>query len=412
MSRRFAAFVVGIGLVHAGAAVPQEALAAGAAASSSGSNAFQKRPTYAAMLAVGRNLFFDPRLSASGKQSCSSCHDPSRAYGPPNDLSVQHGGRDGRADGLRAVPALRYTQDVPRFTEHYFEDDGNDSEDQGPTGGRTWDGRAQTAHEQALLPLFSPLEMANGAPADLLARLRKASYASQLRETFGDNVLDDPDRALKAVLIALEVYQQSPIEFYPYDSKYDAWLRRMATLTPAEERGMALFNDPAKGNCASCHPSGIKEGGFPQFTDYGYIALGVPRNRGIAANADARFYDLGLCGPLRQDLRDKPDTCGKFRTPSLRNVARREVFFHNGAVKHLEDAVRFYATRDTRPEEWYPRGADGTVQKYDDLPSQYQGNIEDKPPFGQKAGSAPVLSDADVADIVAFLNTLTDGYRP
>ena len=94
----------------------------------------------------------------------------------------------------------------------------------------------------------------------------------------------------------------------------------------------------------------------------------------------------------------------------MRNVAKRPVFFHNGVVKRLEDAVRFYATRDTRPQDWYPRAADGTVRKFDDLPPQYIQNVENKPPFGREVGGQPALSDSDVTDIVAFLNTLTDGW--
>lgn len=375
-------------------------------------NVLAHRPSVAAMTAIGRVLFSDPTLSASGKMACSTCHDPAKFFGPPNDMPVQRGGADGQGAGVRAVPSLRYLQSVPPFTEHFFESDGNDSEDQGPAGGRTWDGRSQSAHDQARLPLFSAFEMGNPSPEAVVAKVRNSSYAGQFKDLFGKNIFGTPGAAFNAVLMALEVYQQSPAEFYPYSSKYDAWLRKRATLTAQEERGLALFNDPAKGNCASCHPSGIKNGAFPAFTDYGYIALGVPRNPAIPANADPNYYDLGLCGPLRTDLSNKPQTCGLFRTPSLRNVAKRRVFFHNGAVKQLEDAVRFYATRDTQPQSWYPRSPDGTTRKFDDLPAQYLQNIETKPPFGRDLGAAPALSDSEVADVVAFLNTLTDDWTP
>jgi cytochrome c peroxidase len=178
-------------------------------------------------------------------------------------------------------------------------------------------------------------------------------------------------------------------------------------------RGLQLFSDPAKGNCASCHTSAIKQdGAFPAFSDFGHIAVGVPRNRQLAANADPAFFDLGLCGPDRTDLKNRPEYCGLFRTPSLRNVALRKTFFHNGAIHSLEDAVRFYAERDTQPQKWYPRKADGTVDKFDDLPPQYRANVNMERPFGGKPGAKPVLSEADVRDIVAFLKTLTDGYRP
>jgi cytochrome c peroxidase len=123
-------------------------------------NSFDKIPSPAALTDIGRRLFFDASLSASGKMACSTCHVPARAFGPSNESPVQRGGSDGRRFGVRAVPSLMYTQNIPPFTEHYFDDDGDDSVDQGPAGGRTWDGRSQSAHDQARLPLFSPLEMA------------------------------------------------------------------------------------------------------------------------------------------------------------------------------------------------------------------------------------------------------------
>ncbi len=382
------------------------------------SNTAGKAPSAAAMTDIGRALFFDAALSASGKMACATCHDPTRAFAPPNASPVQRGGRDGRRFGVRAVPSLMYGQNVPPFTEHYFDDDGDDSIDQGPAGGRTWDGRSQSAHDQARLPLFSPFEMANASAAAVVTRLRRASYAGKFRDAFGAGIFEDTAAAFKAVLMALETYQQSSAEFYPYSSKYDAWLRHEASLSGAELRGLAAFNDPAKGNCARCHPSAMKAGALPQFTDFGYAALGVPRNPNIPANADRRYFDLGLCGPLRTDLKDRPQYCGMFRVPSLRNAATRAAFFHNGVLHRLEDVVRFYAERDTQPRKWYGRQADGRPVKYgrpvkfDDLPPQYRGNVDTAAPFGGHAGDAPPMSEGDIKDIVAFLNALTDGYRP
>jgi cytochrome c peroxidase len=373
-------------------------------------NSFEKLPSAAAMTAVGRALFFDDSLSASGKVACGGCHDPRRAFGPPNDSPVQFGGSDGRHLGVRAVPSLMYTQNIPPFTEHYFDDEGDDSIDQGAAGGRTWDGRAQSAHEQARLPLFSPFEMANSGADAVVARVERAGYAAQFRETFGARVFEDKALAFKGVLIALETFQQSSAEFYPYSSKYDAWLRHKASLSDGERRGLAAFNNPGKGNCARCHPSAMRRGAFPQFTDFGYAAIGVPRNKDIPANADPQYHDLGLCGPLRTDLMDRKDFCGLFRTPSLRNVATRRVFFHNGVFHRLEDVVRFYAERDTQPQKWYPPGKDGVVLKFDDLPLQYRDNIDRQVPLDRHAGEQPALSEADIQNIVAFLGTLTDGY--
>jgi cytochrome c peroxidase len=374
------------------------------------STRFERTPSPAELTALGRALFFEPRLSASGRQSCASCHDPAHAYGPPDDRAVERGGVDSTLYGVRAVPSLRYLQSVPPFTEHYMETDGNDSEDQGPAGGHGWDGRVSSKHEQARIPLLSPFEMANANEGAVVARIAGSRHADPFRAAFGQHLFDDPDLAFKAAVLALEVFQQSPEDFYPYSSKYDAYLRHRATLSLAEERGLALFNDATKGNCASCHPSRIKEGGFPAFTDFGFVALGVPRNPAIPANRRPDYRDLGLCGPYRTDLSTRSEYCGRFRAPTMRNVALRRTFFHNGVVHSLTAAVRFYVERDLHPERWYPTRA-GKVVRDDDLPPRYRANLEAGAPFTPLPGGKPALDDREIADIVAFLGTLTDGYE-
>jgi cytochrome c peroxidase len=403
MTSRMAAIAVGCSLMST-------ACAATAAEAPFYAGSFAKPPPVAAMMDIGRALFFDVSLSASGKLACATCHDPGRAFGPPNGSPVQRGGGDHRRSGVRAVPSLKYLQNLPPFTEHYFDDDGDDSIDQGPAGGRTWDGRSQSAHDQARLPLFSPFEMANAGADAVVAKVQRAGYARQFRDAFGDRIFEDKALAFKALLMALEAYQQSPGEFYPYSSKYDAWLRRETSLSPQELRGLAAFNDPARGNCARCHPSAGRGGASPQFTDFGYAAIGAPRNKEIPANSDPKYYDLGLCGPLRADLKDKKQYCGLFRAPTLRNVATRRAFFHNGVFHRLRDVIRFYAERDTQPQKWYPLEAGRAALKFDDLPVQYRGNVDMQPPFGGHPGEAPAFEDPDIEDIEAFLNTLTDGF--
>ncbi|MBI1203763.1 MAG: c-type cytochrome [Rhodopseudomonas sp.] len=365
--------------------------------------------------ALGRKMFADPGLSGSGKLACASCHDPQHGFAPGNDRAVQLGGKDLTQAGFRATPSLKYLQAAPQFTEHYYEseDEADASIDNGPSGGLTWDGRADRAREQARFPLLAPFEMANDSEAAVAARLRKASYAGDITAIFGPAVWQDDAKTFAAATEALEVYQQNAAEFYPYTSKYDFYLAGRTKLTPQEARGLALFNDPDKGNCGNCHRSEPADDGTPpQFTDFGMIAIGVPRNRAIPANADPRFFDLGLCGPLRTDFAGRTDYCGLFRTPSLRNVALRRNFFHNGVIKTLRQAVTFYVERDTAPAKWYPRKADGTVDQYDDLPARYRDNLNTEPPFGGKPGDKPALSSAEIDDVVAFLNTLTDGYKP
>ena len=97
-------------------------------------------------------------------------------------------------------------------------------------------------------------------------------------------------------------------------------------------------------------------------------------------------------------------------TPTLRNVATRKVFFHNGVFHSLREVLDFYAERDTAPEKFYPHNADGGLRKYDDLPTAYAGNVNTDPPFDRHPGQPPALTAAEIDDIIAFLNTLTDGY--
>ena len=365
--------------------------------------------------ALGRKLFNDPALSASGTLACSTCHSPAHAFGPPNGLAVQLGGADMHQPGRRAVPSLRYLQASPPFTEHYFDsdDDGDESVDNGPTGGLTWDGRADRGSEQALMPLLSPYEMANANTAEVVARVRKAGYDDAIRHIYGDSVLDSKDQTFNAIVKALEVYEQDPTDFYPYSSKYDAYLAGTAELTPQEARGLALFNDPDRANCADCHISKRgNDGTPPQFTDYGLIAIGVPRNRNIPANTDPNYVDLGVCGPYRTDFGDRAEYCGLFMTPTLRNVATRTTFFHNGVFSTLRQVLEFYVERDIHPEKWYARGPNGKVQIYDDLPSEYHTNLNTDPPFDRLPGDPPALNSSEIDDIIAFLQTLNDGYQP
>jgi cytochrome c peroxidase len=354
---------------------------------------------------LGEKIFADASLSASGAMACATCHDPQHAHAQSNDLSVQLGGPNLDVPGFRAVPSLQYISFMPGF---FFADDGT------PTGGFNRDGRAKDLLAQPLRPLFAPHEMANATPADLVARLAKTPYADEFRQVFGENIFDDEQGTVLAVTFALAQYQKQDPDFRPFDSKYDYFLAGKLRLEPAELRGLALFNRSDKGGCAACHPSGHgPDNSPPMFTDFTYDNLGVPRNAGIPANLDPGYIDMGLCGPERTDLANRKDLCGAFKVPSLRNVATRKVFFHNGQFKTLRDALRFYVRRDTNPEEFYPVAADGTVQKFDDLPPALHGNVNtEEVPYDRRPGEAPRLTEAELDDLETFLNTLTDGYRP
>ena len=388
---------------------------------------------------VGRLLFFDKSLSATGAMSCATCHAPDHAYGPPNDLAVQLGGTDGRTEGPRAVPSLRYKEFTPAYADLLDNPDGISAP--GPGGGFAWDGRADTLAQQARLPLLSPAEMANPSPEEVVRKIAAAPYADRFRAAFPGVAWTDPARAFEAALTALEAFQREESSFHPYTSKFDlrAGNKIGGTFTAAETRGYKIFVDAKRGNCASCHYHGAGLGGSSgMFTDYSYEAICVPRNGTLAANQDPQHFDLGLCGPARADHLPGGGTnafCGMFKTPTLRNVATRKAFFHNGVIHSLEQAVRFYATRDTRPELWYPTAGGhgkahpdrsfpsyglvatqyigGTVQKYDDLPAAHRGNIDGQMPLdGRARGAKPPLGEHDVQDLICFLETLTDGYHP
>jgi cytochrome c peroxidase len=377
-------------------------LGALAACGGGGTTDAPRQTPLSAAASLGEKIFHDPSLSASGRLSCASCHDPASAHAPANDLPVQLGGALGDRQGLRKAPSLRYLASNRAFG---IDADGT------PVGGFFWDGRAASLAEQAASPLLDPHEMANADRAAVVARLARAGYAGEFRALYGAAVFDDVDGAFRRLTLALERYQLEDAAFNAYTSKYDEFLRGRARLSEQELRGLALFNSPAKGNCAACHPSArAADGALPLFTDFSFDNLGVPRNAELSRNADPAYFDLGLCG--RAELAARTELCGTFRVPSLRNVAERRAFFHNGRFKTLEETLAFYVQRETNPEKWYPLDERGEPRKYDDLPAAYRANVNtSEAPYDRRRGDAPALSDAEIGDLIAFLKTLSDQPR-
>ena len=358
---------------------------------------------------LGQQMFFDKALSGSGKLACASCHDPAHAYAAPNGFAVQAGGAHMTRAGTRAVPSLRYKEATPPYADMLDNPDGISTP--GPGGGLTQDGRAATLAEQARIPLLSPLEMANRSPAAVVAKMRRSAYAGAFRQVFGEHAFDSSDAAFDAAMKALQAFQLEDDSFHPYSSRYDLYAGNKigGTMTPAEQRGFAVYNDPDRGNCFACHYNGAGlNGSVALFTDFTYAAIGVPRNPEIPANKARGYVDLGLCGRPDHAGPANAQYCGEFKTPTLRNVATRQVFFHNGRMKSLAEAIRFYNTRDTDPARWYPV-VDGKLRKYDDLPRRYRGNIDTQKPLdGRAPGSAPPMTEQEMADLEAFLEMLTD----
>ncbi len=219
---------------------------------------------------LGKRLFFDDQLSSPAGQSCASCHSPDARFANPDKTEpTARGVLPGRF-GKRSTPTAMYAAFSPPF--QYDEAEGI------YLGGQFLDGRASDLEAQAQGPFLNPLEMANPDKATVVDKVRQADYALLFAEVFGSSALDDTDKAYVQIASAIASFEQTR-EFAPFSSKYDAFLAGQVNLTPAEERGLAVFEDPNKGNCAACHPNRPSTDGKPPlFTDFSYDNLGVPRN--------------------------------------------------------------------------------------------------------------------------------------
>jgi cytochrome c peroxidase len=375
--------------------------------------------TLSAMAQVGQQIFSDTALSVSGVQACSTCHVASHGFSAADGLSVPLGGPAMNLPGLRATPSLMYASYTPAF---HFAADGT------PTGGFFRDGRAANLAAQAQQPFVTSFEMANADAAEVRQRLLGRPYLEQFKAVFGAAALDDPAQTLASMGAAVAAYESEDVEFRPFSSKFDAFRNGNAALTPAELQGLQIFNDPSKGNCNACHLSMGSGGVAPLFTDFTYDSVGVPRNWKIAANqavnalgyvpqngsaqgAQYGYYDMGLCGPQRSDLADRASLCGVFKVPTLRNVAVKQSYFHNGVFDNLNDVVSWYITRDTTPQRWYLKADGSPDMAYNDLPPRFDFAINTaEVPYNP--GLAPTLTGEQINLVVVFLCTLTDGYDP
>jgi cytochrome c peroxidase len=362
----------------------------------------QGPPDDPALVALGKKLFFDARLSEPPGTACSSCHDPAHAYSGTHGsaIGVPLGSRPGHF-ARRSTPSVLYMRYVPGF--HYFEDDENPAPE--PRGGFFWDGRADSLVDLVRQPLFNPDEMNGGSPRRVAAKILRGPYAEQFRAVLGPAA--SPAAVLHGAGVALEAFLESD-EMTPASSKYDAYVRGQATLTEPERRGLEVFKDRRRGACAGCHRMAETSSNpaDSMFTDYGYDAVGLPRNRALQPGGRGRAaYDLGLCARHSAKTPSSDERfCAAFRTPSLRNVAVRESFGHNGVYKHLRDVLAFYDFRAAAPGRVYPPG-----QKFDDVPPRYRVNVNVYSPiYNRREGAPPPLSPQDIDDLIAFLNTLTD----
>jgi cytochrome c peroxidase len=344
---------------------------------------------------LGALAYEERLLSSSGRMSCATCHDPAFFHGPPNARPVQVGGTLQTEFGVRAAPSLRYLERQPAFDAATLH------------GGLMADGRADTLAQQARLPWFSVLEFGLDGSAELVRRLRLTVWGHRFFAHFGQS--QDNEVIVGQLADALAAFMREDPRMHPYDSKFDQVAAGRERFSAAEQRGRAVFRDPARGNCAACHADTSADGLPPLFTDFRYAAQGLPRNAKIPANADPAYFDLGLCGPQRADLQQRRELCGMFRTPGLRNAAVRPSYFHNGTFHSLVEVVDFYNTRDTNPARWYPQ-VNGTVQAFNDLPAALRANVTHEPPFGARTANRPPMNAREVSDLACFLETLTDGH--
>lgn len=353
-------------------------------------------------VALGKRIFFDARLSEPSGVSCASCHDPQHGFAGNNgsNIGVAQGSRPGHF-ARRNTPSLLYLKFVRKFHFHWEED----APIPDAVGGFFWDGRSDSIAQLVRQPLLHPDEMGNRDVQQIAAKLRAAPYAEELGREYALR-WDDSEATLNALGGALEAFLTSD-ELSPFTSKYDAYVRGKAQLSALEARGLALFRDASKGACDACHKLNAASPNPERslFTDYGFEALAVPRNKKLPRNKDRKAYDLGLCEPdARHFPMAREQWCGNFRTPSLRNVAVRSSYMHNGAFTSLRDVVEFYATRGVTPRRWYKSGV-----SFDDVPAQYRQQVAiERVPYDRHAGQAPRLDAAEIDAIVAFLETLTD----
>ncbi|TDK47503.1 methylamine utilization protein MauG [Antarcticimicrobium luteum] len=345
-------------------------------------------PGFGSWESLGEALFFDPNLSRDRTQACATCHDPNSGFVDPRETDLGRAvslGDDGRSLGTRNAPTVGYAALTPPF---HLSAEGK------WVGGLFLDGRAADLEAQAGGPPLNQVEMAMPDKPAVVARLRETpEYVAALEALAGKAVFDIPEAAYDAMTRAIAAYERTP-EFAPFDSKYDRYLRGEYELTRQEDLGRLLFFSQQFTNCNLCHQ--LKTSPVdPQetFSNYEYHNIGVPPNPALAHMAGP---DRGLMdNPGVDDLAQ----AGKFKVPSLRNVAVTGPYMHNGVFEDLRTVVLFYNTYNTRsearqinPETGQPFAApevDGTLSM-------------------KELTTGPALEDDRIDALVAFLKTLTD----
>lgn len=319
-------------------------------------------------ISLGNILFNDPSLSNPPGQSCATCHRPDLSFA--EDKVVSEGAT--KALGSRNAPSLMYAKFSPVFSY----------EDWRRTwvGGQFWDGRADTLAEQALGPLLNPAEM-NNTKETLATKLSNVSYKGIFGQIYGKDVFANSEHLIAAAADALEAFQQSDI-FAPFTSKFDYAQKGLLELTEQEKLGRKLFD--TKASCMDCH-AGATEDGKLLFTSFSYHNILTPPNAALNNGVP----DPGAANNSKLNAEEKKVAQGRFKTPTVRNIAKTAPYMHNGVFKTLREVIEYYNDVDDR-KRWGPASFAETKSH------MLRTKLE--------------LTEEEIDALIAFLNTLTDGY--
>ncbi|MCV2403004.1 methylamine utilization protein MauG [Marinomonas sp. C2222] len=337
---------------------------------------------------LGSQLFFDTNLSKERNQSCATCHDLANGFvDKRNDVldGAVSLGSDGQSIGGRNTPSAAYAAFAPPFHRMSSGE---------YRGGQFLDGRSSGLVEQAQGPFINEVEMAMPSEASVVERVKEnGRYVTMFNDLYGEGILDDVPKGYVAISDALATFEKTAL-FMPFDSRYDRALRGEIKLTPEEELGKTLFFSPQFTNCNLCHQLN-KSPFFDQetFTNYEYRNIGVPANPALVAR-NGGVIDQGLLD--NPDISD-PTQAGKFKVPTLRNVAVTGPYMHNGVFQDLRTTILFYdkynnRSRTINPETGEVWGEPEVAQNID-----FE-NLEVGPAFDERRVDA----------LVAFLKSLTD----
>lgn len=345
------------------------------------------------MAELGSKIFFDANLSSGGNQSCASCHDPANGFADPRvDITAPVSeGSVVAAFGNRNAPTAAYTSFSPPFAVVAAQDQTPET-DSKYLGGQFLDGRSNDLIEQAKIPFLNPMEMNNSNEADVVSKVQNSNYAADFIAIFGATAFNDTTTAYNNIATAIAAFEASS-DVNKFTSKFDAFLAGQYTMTASEQRGFNLFKDPNAAKCANCHTVG-NTSEESLFTNFKYYNVGTPINfLNPAYLADNGFIDEGLAANAVIDAADQISERGKFKVPTLRNIALTAPYMHNGVYATLDEVILHY---------------DIQVANLFITPEVDDPNIAAELNAGTFTGLG--LSDQDRTDLVNFMNTLTDGY--